>query len=1143
MKRSIVRAAILISGAAILGAMAPSGSAQAPAPAKPTGAAAAAPAKGPDKVVLVYRAKKDLVARYKNTSSHEADVQGRKLSITSTSTEKVTVSAVAANGNITFDQQSESIERTFNGQHGPPEDLSKAKSTFTIAPDGKLISMQEGDAAESKSAAREFVAQSLVYPAVAVGVGDKWSRDFTNDDTLGRRDAHADFEVLASEMKGAVDTFKVKMEYREKTGSHPIHTVGTFVVEKSSGDALVSDVDMENEPGPDENTVLTGKLHSERVSGSPFDAAASAASKPETKTIDDVVKGYDKLPGYFTIYRKKENGRDTIYAEIKEDQLGKLMLLQTTAATGNASGIVAGDPIDDLLFKLDRHEETLQLVTPNINFRADDKSPISRAVRRSFADGILESFRIEAKQPDRKSLLINLSEFFRSDIAQIGKALSGGGGPLASLLGGGGGGYGLDREKTYVASVKNFPENLCVETQYHFIGGGRNGAEPGQADPRSLPLRISYAMFPLLDHGFKPRPFDPRVGYFETEFQSFDDDSKDDPNVRYIYRWNLEKADPSAKMSPPKKPIVFWLDNAIPTEYRDAVREGLLAWNAAFEKIGIKDAIVVKQQPDNADWDHADMRYNTIRWVASPSNAYAVAQARVNPMTGEILNADITVDANFTRSIKSERRHLVNPASYFDLPDPVQAAAERIDPHKCEMAQGMVEQAWFGSLALNILDPENKIDEKAYLHSYLRHVVTHEMGHIMGLRHNFIASTCLDAKDLTQEQMIGKMGVAASVMDYTPFNVFALKHKGVDFYQAGIGPYDYWAIEYGYASLNGSTPAGDVAALEHIATRCNDPGLAYQSDEDADAFDPNVVRFDLAKNPLDYYQKMLSVSRSLLLHLGERVPKNGESYYKFTQDFQGLLGTYTRSASLAARYVGGLHLNRNFKGDPHEKPTLAPIDAQDQKRALQLITTYVLSADAFTFPRSYYTKLTSDPNGPLDIIALITGNGTGDFPIRDQFASIQRSALNRLFNPTVLKRIVNNEFKVGDESRALTLPYLFHSVGGTVWSELDAHKNIGTLHRQLQRSYVDTMAAMILNTSNPAPDDAKLLAWGELKRLKGRIASAQRTEHGVDEYTKIHLAESLMRIDRALDARATVGGSTASAVSPLQALLGGASQK
>ena len=587
---------------------------------KPAPAADKTAAKTADKLTLLYKAKKGLIARYKNQSTLAAETMGRKFLIASMSMERVTVGEASAEGNITFEQQTEAEERSFNGQKAPSEDLSKSKSTYTIAPDGTLISIHENDPAFNKSAAREYVAESVVFPKTAVGVGDKWSHDYKANEELGQREAHADFEILASEMKGSIDTFKIKMDFREKSGAHPIHTTGTFSVEKSSGDTIASESEVENLTiGGDEATMWLGKFRSERVSGSPFDNAASAASKPETKTIDDVVKGFDKLPGYFTLYRKKENGRETLYAEVKEDQLDKLMLMETTASTGTSASIVAGDPIDDLLFKLVQNEDRLMLVTPNINFRADPKTPIARALKRSFADGILESFHIEAKQPDRKSVLINLSEFFRGDIAQISQHLSGG--PLAALFGGGGGSYGMDRDKTYVASVKNFPENMVVETQYHFVGGGRMallGGDGGQADPRSLPLRVNYTIFPIHDRQYRPRLADARIGYFQTEFQSFDDDSKDDPMVRYIYRWNLEKADPKAALSAPKKPIVFWLDNAIPTEYRDAVKEGLLVWNAAFEKIGIKDAIVVKQMPDDADWDHADMRYNTIRWVASP---------------------------------------------------------------------------------------------------------------------------------------------------------------------------------------------------------------------------------------------------------------------------------------------------------------------------------------------------------------------------------------------------------------------------------------------------------------------------------------------------------------------------------------------
>jgi hypothetical protein len=253
------------------------------------------------------------------------------------------------------------------------------------------------------------------------------------------------------------------------------------------------------------------------------------------------------------------------------------------------------------------------------------------------------------------------------------------------LFGGGGGGFAIDREKTFVASVKGFPENVVVSTQYNFIKGGP--PSPGVdtlSDSRSAVVVVNYNLFPLPNdpvtfaptNGFRSRLYDPRVGYFTgvegigPSFESFDPakDTADDPNVYYINRWDLKKKDPKAALSEPVQPIEFWLDNAIPLEYRTPIRDGVLLWNKAFAKMGFKDAIVVKQMPDDADWDPADMRHNIVRWVSSPysGGAYAVAHARPNPLTGQILNASILVDANWTRVINSEHKTLVDPAQAFE---------------------------------------------------------------------------------------------------------------------------------------------------------------------------------------------------------------------------------------------------------------------------------------------------------------------------------------------------------------------------------------------------------------------------------------------------------------------------------------------
>ncbi len=1089
-----------------------------------------------DKVTLTCKAKTGQVVRFKSEGTLNLDAGGRKITLDIQETDKVTVSDVTSAGNITMDHELESSEVTVDGRKAPSPDPAKTKTTITVRPDGSLAAYKyAGEAEQGKLGARIYRASHPVFTDKALGAGDKWSHEFKADPDLNVLAAKADYEVVGFETVGGADTVKIKVAYQETDASPPLTLNGTFWVEKASGGLIVADYDIENVVlgGGDQGPAASGHFRDERISGSLLGNAKPGDNKPGTKpgseakpepkkdkTIDETVKDYEKLPGLFTLYRKHEAGRDTIYLEIKEDQLDKLMMMEVTASTGSAGGIVAGNPLNDLVFKFSKvQDDRLLLVTPNISFRADGQKPIARAVQRSFADGYLDSYKIEAKQPERKSLLINVSDLFRGDIANFATQIPG---------------YTLDREKTYVASIKSFPENLVVETAYHFTGNGRGG-EDTLADPRSLPFRVVYTLFALPDNGYRPRLADPRVGYFTTDHQDFTVDGRDDEMVHYILRWQMEKADPKAALSPPKKPIVFWLDNAIPTEYRDAVRDGILYWNKAFLKLGIQDAIVVKQMPDNADWDHADMRYNTIRWVTSPSSGYAVALFRSNPITGQILNANITVDANLVRYTKLERTHVVDPASYFQDPpfDP-----NALNTRRCEMAAGKMEQAWFGQLALEMLNPPGiGLDELTYTQAFLRDVVSHEMGHCLGLRHNFIASTYHTMEELKDPKLLAETGITASVMDYNPFNICAIKNKGVAYWTQTIGPYDIWAIQYGYTPIEAHTSEGELYKLSAIASRCNEPGHAYQSDEVADQFDPEVTRFDLGRDPLAYWARTIQISRHLMLHLAEREPKQGESYWRFTQDFNRLLGLYSRGAAVSSRYIGGLYLNRNHRGDPGEKPTLQPVPAEQQKQALHILTTYIFAQNALTLPPSYYGKLTGDPFGGFDISGLLGGISSQEFPVRDQIASVQRAALQRVFSPVVLRRIVNNEYKIGDPNKALTLPTVFHTVGGAVWSELDTRQNIPSLRRQLQRTYLDTMIAMVVNPTSNAPEDAKMLAWDQLRQLKARIATAQQARH--DEYTRIHLDESLMRISRALEARQVIGTSSPAPVITLQSLLGG----
>ena len=966
------RAVVFVSAAGSLTAATLPVYAQTATPAAPAPAAKAAATVPAGKYLLTHKAKAGQIKRSKSTVKMVADVGGTKSTRESKDVTRTVYSKIdEKTGELTTEEKDESSESTVDGEK---EEADKQQTvTITIKPNGVLTGFTSTDADKDSVgwSARLFAATSAVFPDKPVGIGDKWGWDYKADTKIGTRDAHADFEITGEEKVGDVPALKIKMTYAEK-GEKAITCSGTMAVEIASGDRIACDFKADNMVFEAEghSVVVAGVLHDERTEGGPLPGGKAAlANAPKVdKTIDEVVKdGFEKVPGFITLWRKKENNKETLYAELRDDQINQLMLLQATVAMGDTEHVTAGDPIDDLLFKFTKTpDDRVFLTVPNWRYRALPNTPLEKAVRRSFADATLQAFKIEAKQADRKSVLIDISDFFKSDISQVSQIMTS---PFAALFGGGGG-YAIDREKTYTEKLKNFTNNLTVSTVYTFQKGGRRSGSDVLADERSVPITIAYNLFALPNdvktyaptNGYAPRKADPRIGYFTSEYTDLSDDAKNDRVTRFIQRWDIRKKNPNEALSEPAKPLVFWLDNAIPAEYRKPVREGILMWNKAFEQIGIKNALVVEQMPDNADWDHADMTHNIVRWVISPSDgALAVAQFRTNPLTGQILNAAVTVDANWTRVGKLERRTLIDPAESFAKGagmdtealfasaqsqtslSPVSALLRKQmggdlnsqhnienDPRFCRLGgTEMRERAWFGSFAATQLmamganGSSALVREKDYTDQLLRETVGHEMGHVLGLRHNFTASTQWSLDQLKDAKATGEWGISASVMDYNAFNPSAIKRVGVPYYSANTGVYDRWAIAYGYQEFPGTGGETEAAQLKRIANQSNLPGHAYQSDETAWAgIDPGVVQYDMSADPLAYWAKMMDVSRFLLVNLDKRLPKNGESYWEFTRAFNSLLGQYAGAVGSSTRYIGGLHMNRNHKGDAKQQPTL-----------------------------------------------------------------------------------------------------------------------------------------------------------------------------------------------------------------------------
>ena len=295
-------------------------------------------------------------------------------------------------------------------------------------------------------------------------------------------------------------------------------------------------------------------------------------------SFEMVTKRLKKTEGLFTLYRNEKDGK--LLMEVFPEQINRnyLAVMTLESAIGQR-GLYAGLPVGEFLFNLRRVNDTIQFVVPNTYIRSDPGSPISRSVARSFSDSPLEALKIIASHADRKSVLIDLTPLFLADLPGLKPLISA---VLESP-------YSIDPKRTYFSAVKNFPQNVELESVYGYVGNGNEGGSIPSfmntlPDSRAFDLRVRYSLSALPEkNGYRPRMADDRIGYFLTAFQNFGSSIPQQPFIRYINRWHLEKAEPTAQLSPPIKPITFWLENTIPLEYRDAVRDGVLMWNEAYE--------------------------------------------------------------------------------------------------------------------------------------------------------------------------------------------------------------------------------------------------------------------------------------------------------------------------------------------------------------------------------------------------------------------------------------------------------------------------------------------------------------------------------------------------------------------------------
>ncbi len=843
-------------------------------------------------------------------------------------------------------------------------------------------------------------------------------------------------------------------------------------------------------------------------------AGPDAGTGPATYTT--FIQGAQVQNGLFNIIRKAGK----VYIEVAPSQLDSDFIVTAELANGlGGYGVLPGGisaTFNAHILRFSRNDDKIVVTLPNEYFIAPGNDAAQRAVTRTFANSVVAVAPIAATDAATGHVVFDAS-FLLGDFFDLTAALRQITGPDHPDQA-----YSLDMDQTLFGPTKAFPQNVVIDADQTWHSDNPQVVD-NVPDPRSFSMRVAYnIMQPPDSTGYMPRLADDRIGFFDSAYLNFAKDTDYTRVVHYVIRWNLQPSDPTKRVSPAKQPIVYYLSNSIPTRYRATIRTAILRWNDAFARVGISDAIEVKDQPADASWDPDDIRYNTVLWLTeSNSGAFAAAGPTYDPRNGMAFRGNIVIDADWPNYLTTTGQYFANPAN---------SARQRTIGDERELMLGVRQEAGFGRVALALEgQPLTGPALDKYLDDALLWTIMHESGHALGLMHNFAGTQAYSIKQMQSKQFTDAHGLSASVMEYVGINVWPKGKSQGDYWMTHLGPYDYHAIQYGYARIPGArSPDAERSTLNAWAGQWTNPLYRFASDEDATyqgahAIDPRVARWDLTSDPLGWAQNRLAFSSALLNKLDARWPQPGNTYDQERYAFEFVMFEKFNAAIQPEHFIAGEYLSRSHAGDPGAGQPLVQVPRAQEVRAFGMLDRYVLGDNAWSFSpatlnRMVYTEWESAPGAAWGY----SPPARHDEPVAEMAAGFATQVLTMIYDPLMLERLDDLPLKAKPGS-TMTLPDLFDWTQASIYRDLSDPKlrTIDPVHRAVQQWYARKLAQIWLAPDDGTPYDAQSLARAKLVALRADLGTALGRSTP-DELTRAHLASLQDVVARALDARQIV---------------------